>query len=85
MRLNEFGREYVIPETMIKGFMIEFKQVKEFSDREALEEIREATSLVLETLRNEPELMEDKEYENDFIKAHAMRQALANYGILYDA
>lgn len=85
MRVKEFGKEYTIPETMINEFMGEFRMVKELNDRESLEEIREMTGLVLETLLADPELMEDKEYEQDYIKAIAMREALARFGILYDA
>ena len=85
MRVTEFGRELTIPETMISQLMFELKPVTEPGQRESLEELREMTGIVLQTLRNEPELMDQKEYEDDYIKAIAMREALARFGILYDA
>lgn len=85
MRVQAFGKSFEIPETMINSFMVELHEVTQPGNRDALEHVREITGLVLETLADDPELMRDKEYEDDFIKAHAMRQALANYGILFDA
>lgn len=85
MRVTEFGRDLTIPENLINQFMLELKPVTEPGERESLEEIREMTGLVLDTIRSEPELMENKEYEDDYIKAIAMREALARFGVLYDA
>lgn len=85
MRVQAFGKSFEIPETMIDSFMVELHEVTQPGNRDSLEHVREITGLVLDTLTDDPELMRDKEYEDDFIKAHAMRQALANYGILFDA
>ena len=85
MQLDAFGKLYEIPEEMITNFMVEFRHVTEPGYREYLEDIRDMSSLVLETLYDDPELLDFEEYRDDFIKAHAMRQALAKYGILFDA
>jgi len=85
MRVTEFGKDLTIPENLINQFMLELRPVTEPGERESLEEIRDMTGLVLDTIRNEPELMDNKEYEDDYIKAVAMREALARFGILYDA
>ena len=85
MRVTEFGKDLTIPENLINQFMLELRPVTEPGERESLEEIRDMTGLVLDTIRSEPELMDHKEYEDDYIKAIAMREALARFGILYDA
>mgnify|MGYP006294573567 CR=1 FL=1 len=85
MQIKAYGKSYEIPEKMIEGFMIELHEVTQPGYREDLEHVREMTGLVLDTIEDDPDLMEHKEYEDDFIKAHAMRQALAKYGILFDA
>lgn len=85
VQLEGSGKWLEIPEQMVQQFMIELKQVTQPGEREALEEVREMTGLVLDTLAAEPELMDFKEYQDDYIKAMAMRAALARYGILYDA
>ena len=85
MRVTEFGKYLTIPENLINQFMLELRPVTEPGERESLEEIRDMTGLVLDTIRSEPELMDHKEYEDDYIKAIAMREALARFGILYDA
>lgn len=85
MHVEGFGKRYEIPEEMIQEFMVEFKPVTEPGFREDLEELREMTGLVLDTIAIEPELLDFKEYKNDFIRAIAMREALARFGILYDA
>ena len=85
MRVTEFGKDLTIPENLINQFMLELRPVTEPGERESLEEIRDMTGLVLDTIRNEPELMDNKEDEDDYIKAVAMREALARFGILYDA
>ena len=85
MRVKAFGKSYEIPERLIDSFMIELHEVTQPGNREDLEHVREITGMVLETIEDDPDLMDNKEYEDDFIKAHAMRQALAKYGILFDA
>ena len=85
MRVEGFGKWYEIPENLIQQFMVELHPATLPGERESLEEIREMTGLVLDTIRSEPELMDHKEYEDDYIKAVAMREALARFGILYDA
>ena len=85
MQVEAFGRFFEIPETMIREFMNEFNGIAQPGNREDLEEIRDTTTIVLLMMHEEPDLLEDKEYEHDFIKAHAMRQALHNYGVLFDA
>lgn len=85
MRVKAFGKSYEIPEYLIDNFMVELHEVTQPGHRADLEHVREMTGMVLETLEDDPNLMEDKEYEDDFIKAHAMRQALAKYGVLFDA
>ena len=54
-------------------------------DRESILQLRNAVDDVLDYIAEDPELLNEKEYLSDFIKAIAMQQALGELGILYDA
>ena len=70
-----------VPQEMIDSYVVEFHNIS----REALEEIRDLISITMEIVEDEPELLMYNEYKNDLIKAHAMKLALQQRGILYDA
>jgi len=70
-----------VPQTMVDEYYVEFHNIS----REALEEIRDLISITIEIVHDEPELLMYNEYKNDLIKAHAMKLALQQRGILYDA
>jgi hypothetical protein len=48
-------------------------------------ELRESVEDILDCVSEDPEMLHEKVYLNDFIRALAIRQALQYHGVLYDA
>jgi hypothetical protein len=40
---------------------------------------------ILDIVADDPEILDEKEYREDFVRALAMRQAMSTLGILYDS
>ena len=66
---------------MIQSYFNDFHSIT----REALEEIRDLIAITIEVTEAEPELLMYNEYKNELIRAFAMKFALEQRGILYDA
>jgi len=78
------GIEVEIPEILIEKYIKDFDGLPG-NDRESVLDLRDAINSILEYVTLEPDLLEEKEYLTDFVKAIAMRTALEKHGILYDA
>lgn len=83
--VEAFGRTFEIPEDMIDNYYHEFKDLKDPSEKLRVMYLRDITGAVLSALEREPERMKKDVYEEDFVRAHAMRQALSRHGMLFDA
>lgn len=70
-----------VPQEMVDSYYNDFHSIT----RESLEEIRELIAITIEVTEAEPELLQYNEYKEDLIRAFAMKLALQQRGILYDA
>lgn len=85
MLIEELDAFFDIPDSMIDKFYHEIMQHKVNNDRVAICASRDSAFLIIETLREDQDKLRDPFYVNNFIKAHAMREAMKKLGVLYDA
>ena len=85
MRVECYGSEFEVPDLLIDKFLKDFETLPGSGYREGVYQIRESIDEILDIVAEEPEILEEQEYLTDFIRALAMREALCNLGILYDA
>lgn len=83
--VEAFGAVFEIPDDMIQGYYEEFKDLKNPSEKLNVIYLRDITGAVLSALSKEPHRMKQDVYVEDFIRAHAMRQALSRHKMLFDA
>lgn len=79
------GEEFDIPDLLIDQFLKNFDGLPGGKYREGVLQIRESIDEILDIVAEDPELLYEKEYHTDFIRALAMKQALGELGILYDS
>lgn len=85
MNVKYFDTDFEIPDILIDKYSKDFEGMAGKSLREEVLDLRESTNSVLEYVEEEPEALEDQEVLYEFINAMAVRQALKNHGLLYDA
>jgi hypothetical protein len=85
MKVECYGVEIEIPNLLINKFKKDFDSLPGSGARESVYQLRESIGEILDILTEEPELLEEKDYMQDFIQAMAMREALSELGIFYDA
>lgn len=74
-----------VPTAMVEKYVKDFELLPGGEHRESVLSLRSSVMTVLFTLWENPEFAEQMEYHNDFVKALAMREALCQLGIFYDA
>ena len=54
-------------------------------DRSSVYMLRDSVFEILDIVADDPELLDEIEYREDFVRALAIRQAMSTLGILYDS
>jgi hypothetical protein len=85
MMVECYGSNIEVPDILINKFAKDFEGLAGSGYREGVEQLRAAIWEVIDLIDEEPDLLNEKEYATDFVRALAMKQALANHGILFDA
>jgi hypothetical protein len=85
MMVECYGSEFDIPDLLIDKFLKDFETLPGSGYREGVCQIRESIGQILDIVADEPEILHEPEYHSDFIRALAMKQAMGELGILYDA
>jgi hypothetical protein len=85
MKVECYGAEIEIPDLLIDKFVKDFDSLPGSGARESVCQLRESIDEILDIVADEPEIIEEREYMQDFIRALAMREAMSELGILYDA
>ena len=85
MKVEYYGSEFDIPDLLINKFAKDFDSLPGSGYREGVQQLRDCIDEILDVVAEEPEILEEAEYMTDFLRALAMRQAMNNLGILYDA
>ena len=85
MLVQYYGSEFEIPDLLINKFLKDFSSLPGGSYREGVHQIRNSIQEITDMIAEDPEILHEPEYLSDFLKALAMKQALQNLGIFYDA
>lgn len=85
MLVQYYGSEFEIPDLLINKFLKDFSSLPGGSYREGVHQIRNSIEEITSMIAEDPEILHEPEYLSDFLKALAMKQALQNLGIFYDA
>jgi hypothetical protein len=85
MKVEYYGSEFEVPEILIKQFEKDFDGLPGGKDRNSVHMLRGTIFEILDIAADDPEILDEKEYREDFVRALAMRQAMSTLGILYDS
>jgi hypothetical protein len=85
MLVECYGEEFDIPDLLIDQFLKDFDGLPGGKHREGVLQIRSSIDEILDIVAEDPELLYEKEYLDDFLRALAMKQAMGELGILYDS
>ena len=85
MKVEYYGSEFEVPEILIKQFEKDFNALPGSSDRHSVYMLRNSIYEILDIVADDPEMLDEKEYREDFVRALAIRQAMSTLGILYDS
>jgi hypothetical protein len=85
MKVEYYGSEFEVPEVMIQKFQKDFEWLPGSKDRSSVYMLRDSVFEILDIVADDPELLDETEYREDFVKALAIRQAMSSLGILYDS
>jgi hypothetical protein len=85
MKVEYYGSEFEVPEILIRQFEKDFDGLPGGKDRNSVYMLRGTIYEILDIVADDPEILDEKEYREDFVRALAMRQAMSTLGILYDS
>jgi hypothetical protein len=85
MKVEYYGSEFEVPEILIKQFEKDFDGLPGSRNRNSVYMLRGTIFEILDIAADDPEILDEKEYREDFVRALAMRQAMSTLGILYDS
>ena len=85
MMVQYYNSEFDIPDLLINKYIKDFDCLPGNGQYEAVSQLRDSISEVLDVVAEDPEILHEKCYLSDFIQALAMKKALEKHGILYDA
>lgn len=85
MLVKCYGSEFDIPDLLINKFVKDFEGLPGKGDREGLYELRNSVGDMFDFVAEDPEVLKERIYLSDFVKALAIQQALSKLGILFDA
>jgi len=85
MMVECYNSKFEIPDLLIEKFVTDFNVLPGSGYREGVCQLRESIGEVFDIICEDPELLHEKEYLEDFIRALAMKKALETHGIMYDS
>ena len=74
-----------VPDIMVNKFFNDFDGLAGSAHRNSVLELRDHINEMIDAVAEEPELLEDPNNMIDFIRTLAIKKALENHGLLYDA
>lgn len=85
MLVKILNTKLYIPDSLIDHYAEDFSVLQRIRHRDSLMDIREQIVEIFEIAAEDPEVMYDEDYLEDIIEALAMRQALIELKMMYDA
>jgi hypothetical protein len=74
-----------VPMHLVNKYVEDFKGLVGGKDRDKVYSLRNAIDDVMDYVYEEPDMLEDPDLKNDYVKAIAMKESLIILGIYYDA
>jgi hypothetical protein len=85
MQVSCYGEDIEIPDLLIDKYTKDFECLPGKGLYNEINQLRNSISEVVELVAEDPEILNEKEYMTDFVRALAMKKALETHGIFYDA
>ena len=85
MKVLCYESEFDVPEVLIDKFIKDFECLPGSGNRESVLQLRNTVGEILDLVAEEPEILHEKEYLSDFVRALAIQEAMATLGLLHDA
>lgn len=85
MVVSYCGSDFEVPDILVEKFFEDFNNLPGSAHRESVYSLRDAIDEIMDVVADDPEILDEADYMHDFIHALAMRKALEQHGILYDA
>ena len=79
------GAQFHIPDELVDEYASQFMPLKKWDNRGNLNILREDILDIFDVVMEDPEALYDPEFLEEFVQTLAMKQALQNLNILYDA
>lgn len=74
-----------VPIYLVDKYTKDFEDLVGSKNRESVYMLRGQIDDIMDILYDNPELLENSEFKNDYVKAIAMKESLIKLGIYYDA
>ena len=74
-----------VPAYMIDKYVEDFKDLAGSKHRDSVYMLRESIDEIMDVVYDNPDMLENPLYKQDYIKAIAMKEALLKHGVYYDA
>lgn len=85
MIVVEQGKKFNVPDNMIENYKSDFHDMKIKHDRDTLTFFRNSVIIILAMVKKDESLLKDPEFVGDIIRALAVREAMKQSNMLYDA
>lgn len=85
MVVTFLDEEFDVPDVLVNSFVKQFETLPGSGNHDSVVLLRDSIGTVLDLVCEDPEMLYEDEYRDDFVKALAIRQALSHHGLLYDA
>lgn len=85
MLVECYGEEFDVPDTLVAQFKKDLDVLPGSSNREGVLTLRGSIEEILDIVAEDPEILYEKEYLDDFVRALALRHVMKELGILYDS
>ena len=85
MKVLCYESEFDVPEVLIDKFIKDFECLPGSGNRESVLQLRNTVGEILDMVAEEPEILHEREYMSDFVRALAIQEAMATLGLLHDA
>lgn len=80
-----FGRSISVPDALVKQYTKDFDVLPQSGKWHDIHELRDSIYQIMLLVQLDPSMLDEPAYLGDFTNALAMKKALENNGIMYDA
>lgn len=85
MMVTFLDEEFEVPDVLVDSFVKQFETLPGSGQHDSVVMLRDSIETVLDLVCEDPEMLFEDDYRDDFVRALAIRQALTHHGLLYDA